>query len=389
MALQYQKSLLIPGDFPPVCSGIATYFHEIWKFYNSKENIILAAKYKEFENFDKTSNLNIIRVGIPTGSSPLHKIIKSFIYTFKTIQLHLKYKFEIIHCGQVLSSGMTGWIMKKIFKVPYFIYVYGSETYRFGNNKYLMRMIKTFLNEAEYIIPNSNFTQEEFLRLDIPKEKFKIITPGVDTNRFQPDIPDKVLVEKYNLSDKKVLLTVARLDERKGHDKVIESIAKLEKEIPNIVYLIVGKGREIDRLKNLVNKFEVKENVIFCGFVSDNDLQKYYNLCDIFLLLNRQTKEDENLSGDYEGFGIVFLEASACGKPVIAGNFGGIADAVENNKSGFIIDGTNINEITTTISNLLKNENGLTKIGNYGRERAENYFTWKLISENLLKLTNS
>lgn len=380
---QSTKTLLIPGDFPPEVSGIATYFHEIWKFYDADSNMILAAKYKNYQEFDASSKLNIIRIGIPTGNSHLYKILKSMLYTIKTVHLHLKYKFDLIHCGQVLSSGMTGWFMKKLFGIPYFVYVYGSETYRFGKNKFLLKLIKKFLLEADSIIPNSQFTMEEFLALDIPKEKFKIITPGVDTEKFQPKNPDEELTKKHNLQNKKVLLTVARLDERKGHDKVIEAIAKIKENIPNIIYLIVGKGREKARLEELAKEFKVEDKVIFCGYVSDEDLPKYYNLCDIFILPNRQTSLDETLQGDYEGFGIVFLEASACGKPVIAGDFGGIRDAVENHKSGFIIDGNSTDEISTTVIKILNDHNLSTSLGNFGRQRAIDHYTWKIISENL------
>ncbi len=384
-----KKALLIPGDFPPEVSGIATYFHEIWKFYDPADNIILAAKYRNYRKFDKESQLNTIRIDIPTGNSIIHKVLKSIFYTIKVLLLNRKHNIQVIHCGQVLSSGVTGWIMKKLFNIPYIIYVYGSETYRFGNNKYLLKLIEEFLMKADKIIPNSQFTMEEFMALDIPEEKFQIITPGVDTERFQPNTPDFDLVDKYQLQNKKVLLTVARLDERKGHDKVIEAIARLKKEIPNIVYLIVGKGRELKRLKALVRKYKIKENVRFCGFVPDEDLPKYYNCCDLFILLNRQTSDDEQLAGDYEGFGIVFLEASACGKPVIAGNFGGIRDAVEDDKSGYIIDGNDMTIITTTIKKLLLNDFNKIQLGKYGRERVVEYFTWKKISEELNTISNS
>ena len=384
-----KKALLIPGDFPPEVSGIATYFHEIWKFYDPADNIILAAKYRNYRKFDKESQLNTIRIDIPTGNSIIHKVLKSIFYTIKVLLLNRKHNIQVIHCGQVLSSGVTGWIMKKLFNIPYIIYVYGSETYRFGNNKYLLKLIEEFLMKADKIIPNSQFTMEEFMALDIPEEKFQIITPGVDTERFQPSTPNFDLVNKYQLQKKKVLLTVARLDERKGHDKVIEAIARLKKEIPNIVYLIVGKGRELKRLKALVRKYKIKENIRFCGYVPDEDLSKYYNCCDLFILLNRQTSDDEQLAGDYEGFGIVFLEASACGKPVIAGNFGGIRDAVEDDKSGYIIDGNDMTIITTTIKKLLLNDFNKIQLGKYGRERVVEFFAWKKISKELNTISNS
>mgnify|MGYP000184110190 CR=1 FL=1 len=376
-----RKSLLIPGDFPPVVSGIATYFVEIWKHFPPEKCYILAPKDEGWQSFDAASPLNIIRRCIPTGNTTKAKILKSLLHTFWTIILHLRYKFDILHCGQVLSSGITGWTLKKLFGVPYVIYVYGSETYRFGDKPLLMNSIRSFLENADKIIPNSRFTMQEFLNIGIPAEKFDVITPGVDTTRFTPMPKDPALIEKYNLSGKFVLLTVARLDERKGHDFVIRTIARLRNKFRNISYLIVGKGREEEALRKLVNELGVSDKVIFAGFVADEDLPKYYNLSDLFILLNRQSSANERLKGDYEGFGIVFLEASACAKPVIAGNFGGIHDAVEDDKSGYIIDGTDLNAIVATVERLITDESQRLEIGRHGLQRAQRYFDWKTISK--------
>jgi len=379
-----RKSLLIPGDFPPVVSGIATYFNEIWQNFPPENCFILAPKDSGWKEFDKSSSLNIIRRKIPTQNSTKAKFLKGLLHTFWTILLHIRYKFDILHCGQVLSSGITGWTMKKLFKMPYIIYVYGSEIYRFGDKPLLMKCIKSFLENAEKIIPNSRFTMEEFLAIGIPENKFDIITPGVDTSRFFPVKKNPELIKKYDLEDKFVLLTVARLDERKGHDYVIRAISELRVKHPEIRYIIVGKGREETALRNLVNKLDVSEQVIFAGYVPDADLPNFYNLSDVFILLNRQSVENEQLKGDYEGFGIVFLEASACAKPVIAGNFGGIYDAVDNNKSGYIIDGTDMNTIIATIESIISDPALRKQIGDYGLERARHYFDWKIISKKVL-----
>ena len=374
------KSLLIPGDFPPVVSGIATYFYEIWRHFPPESNFILASWDQDCKNFNQQSELKIIRKHISTGNSTLAKLLKGIAHTLYTILLHLKHHFSVIHCGQVLSSGVTGWVMKKLFKLPYVVYVYGSETYRFGNNHLLSKAIKSFLLNANKIIPNSHFTKDEFLSFGIPEEKFEVITPGVDTLRFHPDQKPTDLIEKYKLHGKFVLLTVARLDERKGHDHVIEAIANLKPCFPNLAYLIVGKGREEQRLHNLANSLGISQEIIFCGYINDTDLPRYYNLCDIFILLNRQSIKETRLKGDYEGFGIVFLEAAACSKPVIAGNYGGIQDAVEDSKSGFIIDGTNPAEIERILTDLIINPQLRKKIGEYGLQRVRQQFDWAIIS---------
>ncbi|MFH1252009.1 MAG: glycosyltransferase, partial [bacterium] len=290
-----RKSLLIPGDFPPVVSGIATYFNEIWQNFPPEKCLILAPKDSGWQEFDKTSSLNIIRRKIPTQNTTKAKLLKGLLHTFWTILLHIRHKFDILHCGQVLSSGITGWTMKKLFNVPYVIYVYGSETYRFGNKPLLMKSIKSFLENAEKIIPNSRFTMEEFLAIGIPEDKFEIITPGVDTSRFYPIEKNTGLIKQYDLDDKFILLTVARLDERKGHDYVIRAVSELRVKYPEIRYIIVGKGREEASLRTLVSKLDVSEQVIFAGYVPDVDLPKFYNLSDVFILLNRQSIENEQL----------------------------------------------------------------------------------------------
>jgi len=381
-----QNTLLIPGDFPPVVSGIATYFYQIWRLLPKEKNYILCPKDNDWEQFDRNFLLNTIRRRIPTGDAIYAKFFKGLLYAFWTSVLQRKYHFRKIHCGQVLSSGFTGWLMNKLFGVPYVIYVYGSETFRFGRSRLLSKLIKTFLRHAEWIVPNSDFTRDEFLALFPSSQKFRIITPGVDTNHFKPADKDPALIEKYNLTGKKVLLTVARLDERKGHDVVIRAVANLASQFPELIYLVVGRGREEARLRQLSKDLNVADQVIFCGYIDDPGLPKFYNLCDIFILLNRQTADDPRLRGDYEGFGIVFLEAAACGKPVIAGDFGGVASAVEHGRSGFIIDATDPSAVKNTLVALLKNQTLTEQFGQFGLQRARHFFDWKTIRGEIIKI---
>jgi len=381
-----RNSLLIPGDFPPVVSGIATYFYQIWRLLPIENNYILCPQDNGYEQFDKDFRLHTIRRKIPSGDSTRTKLFKGLLYAFWTLILHRHYNFHRIHCGQVLSSGFAGWLLHKLLGVPYVVYVYGSETFRFGRNRLFISLTKTFLMNAELIIPNSHFTCAEFLALGIPPEKFRIITPGVDTTIFRPMEKDPALVQKHGLSDKTVLLTVARLDERKGHDVVIRALAEISRQYPKIVYLIVGRGREEERLRKLAVELNVADRVIFCGYVADADLPKYYNLCDIFMLLNRQTSDDPRLRGDYEGFGIVFLEAAACAKPVIAGNFGGVASAVEHESSGLIIDATDPIAIRQAVISLLQNPPRRQQFGQFGLERARRSFDWRIISKEIAQI---
>jgi len=183
------------------------------------------------------------------------------------------------------------------------------------------------------------------------------------------------------LQGKQVIMTVGRLDERKGHDMVIRAVRLLVERFPQLVYMIVGKGREEQRLKGLAEDLSIGERIIFTGFVTDEALPDYYRLCDVFVLPNRETEDNKQMRGDYEGFGVVFLEASACGKPVIAGKSGGSGEAVVDGVTGLLVDPKSESEIANAIERILSDNEFAGRLGMDGRRRAEKEFDWKYAAE--------
>lgn len=378
-----QISLLITNDFPPIVSGISTVFYQIWKRLPPDRIMILAPKASGCDEFDKKEPFHIIRKGIPTGESGKTKLVKMIFNIFYALCYAKKYNIRKLHCGQILSVGPAGLICKKLFGIKYSVYVYGSETLRFGNSRVMSWLMKKVIEEAEELVPNSEFTKHEYERWGIPREKMVTIVPGVDSVFFHPVEKSRYLVEKHHLQGKQIIMTVGRLDERKGHDMVIRAMAHLIKRFPDIVYMIVGKGREEQRLKNLANNLKLQDRVIFTGFVADESLPDYYNLCDVFVLPNRETESHDRLKGDYEGFGVVFLEASACGKPVIAGNSGGSGEAVVDGITGLIVDPRSEVEIVHAIERILADKIFANRLGMAGRNRAEKEFDWQHIAKTM------
>lgn len=374
-------SLLITNDFPPIVSGISTVFYQIWKRLPSDRIMILAPKAPGCEEFDRKESFRIIRKRIPIGESGKAKLLKMALNIFYALYYTRKYNIGKLHCGQILSVGPAGLVCKKLFGVKYSVYVYGSETIRFGNSQMISRLMKKVIEEAEELVPNSEFTLLEYKRWGVPREKMVTIVPGVDSVFFHPQDKSQHLIEKYSLRDKQVIMTVGRLDERKGHDMVIRAMTQLTKRFPDVVYMIVGKGREEQRLKSLADNLKLQELVIFTGFVADESLPDYYNLCDIFVLPNRETESNDQLKGDYEGFGVVFLEASACGKPAIAGNSGGSCEAVVDGITGLIVDPRSEDDIAHAIERILEDKSFAGRLGMAGRNRAEKEFDWQHITQ--------
>jgi phosphatidylinositol alpha-1,6-mannosyltransferase len=374
-----KKTLFITNDFPPIVSGISTVFYEFLKRVDRNNYIVIAPKIKGANNTDQKGNIiNVKRIWIPTGESAVAKIFKTILDLFYILFFSIIYKPSVIHCGQILSNTPGALLCKKILNIPYIVWVYGSETIRFGKYKILKKMMKWILKEAKRVVVISSFTEDEYIKFGVSRDKIVKLTPGVDTKFFIPKDRDKELIKKYFLEDRIVLLTVGRLDERKGHDMVLEAISGLIPYYPNLIYLIVGKGREEERLREIVSKKELKNNVIFVGYVENDRLPDYYNLCDIFILPNRITEKSE-LKGDYEGFGIVFLEASACGKPVIGGKSGGTFDAIKENITGYLVNPLLPSEIASAIKKLLSDHALREKMGKSGRDWVVKNFDWEIL----------
>ena len=376
-------SLLIPNASPPIVSGISTVFYQIWKRLPPDRIMILAPKVPGCDEFDKKEPFHIIRKKIPTGESGKDKLLKMVLNIFYTLYYTRKYNIGKLHCGQILSVGPAGLVCKKLFGVKYNVYVYGSETLRFGNSRMMSWLMKKVIEEAEELVPNSEFTMHEYERWGISQEKMVTIVPGVDIVFFHPEGKSRYLVEKHRLQDKQVIMTVGRLDERKGHDMVIRAVSHVVKQFPNVVYMIVGKGREEQRLKKLADNLKLQDLVVFAGFVADESLPDYYNLCDVFVLPKRETESHDQLKGDYEGFGVVFLEASACGKPVIAGKSGGSCEAVVDGVTGLMVDPRSESEIAHAIERILADKNFANRLGMAGRNRAEKEFDWQHIAKTM------
>lgn len=203
------------------------------------------------------------------------------------------------------------------------------------------------LRKTDAVISVSRYTRDQVARLPGMEGARLFVLPNTfQTSAFQPGPKPAALLERHGLSaEQPVLLTVSRLEKSeryKGHQEVVECLPELRKEFPGLRYVIAGRGGYAAELKRRVAEHGLKEAVIFAGFVPNTELADYYRLCDVFVMPSRG-----------EGFGIVFLEALACGKPVVAGNADGSADAVDQGRLGVLVDPQNRAELTEALRGLL------------------------------------
>ena len=228
-------------------------------------------------------------------------------------------------------------------------------------------------NNASAIIANSSNTKKILMGAGVHEKKICIIHPGVNVHEFLDQENQGLEIRRRHKLSGPVLLTVGRLQRRKGQDMVIKALPEVKKIFPSITYLIVGSGEEEAYLHNLCYEFGVADHVVFAGKIPDSELPAYYAACDIFVMPNRQIGED------IEGFGMVYLEAGAAGKPVIGGKSGGTQDAIVDDVTGVRVNGEDVKDVCNAIIAFLRDFQKAKRLGENGRQRVINDFTWEQV----------
>jgi len=329
------KRICVSCEYPPIIGGQGTYLKNLWGNLDASQNIILIP-YQCKDHIKKNSKHNFIFMHTILGETVLRRLLRiCLIFPYILINV-IKYKPQELHAGQLFSTGLTALMLKFILKKKYVVYCYGADLLEYYNSILYKYIVKLILKKADLIITISKYSENLISSLYcISKHKIIIINPCVDESFFYHNENLTLqLKNQLNLTNKKIILTVGRLVERKGHDIILKALPILKEKIPNIHYLIVGDGPYYSVLLNLVYTNNLLELVTFCRNVSQKELTSYYHLSDIFVMIPRELKE----KGDVEGFGIVYLEANASALPVVASNIGGIPDAVKDNYNGLLVN---------------------------------------------------
>jgi phosphatidylinositol alpha-1,6-mannosyltransferase len=246
---------------------------------------------------------------------------------------------------------------------------------------WFMREIAKNVDVATYL---GEFTRNAMAPRFKDSSKLIKIAPGIDTDHFTPSSSTDLRIE-HGIYGKPTLISVGRLVHRKGQDRLVEAMPKILKEVPDATLVFIGEGPHRKVLDDLVSELNLQEKVKFIGRIQYDQLPRYIAMGDVFAMPSRS-----RLFGlEVEGLGIVYLEASACGLPVIGGASGGAPDAVEHGVTGYVVDGNNIDEIARRAVELLRDKELREKMGNAGRKWVVDEWRWQIWSErfnNALKI---
>ena len=286
-----------------------------------------------------------------------------------------------VHCThavpEVVSLIPLRWRYGK--QIQIICYAHGEEITACQSSRQLSFLMSRANAIVDVMITNSHYTASLVSQYIAP-ERVHVVHPGVAFDEFiGAQEAGRRWRDENNLSDKLIVLTVGRLDPRKNHAAVIEAIAKLAPTFDRLVYIIVGQGRQIDVLQQQARQLGVSDRVLLMGPMDPASLLAVYGACDVFSMPAVQD------GTDVEGFGMVFVEAAACGKPCVSGQVGGQADAVVDGQTGFVVDGCNQMAVTQAMEKLLRDEELRRRMGQAGRQRAQE-FDWRHVVQRTLGL---
>ena len=372
------STLVLTEYFLPTHGGSINWLVQTYSRYAPSDVIVVAPQCPGDREVDFTLPFRVERVVMsmtdwdPTAPASLWRYFRLLQHVYRSSR---SYGVKQVHCAKVLPDGLVAWGLRKLTGSPYLIYAHGEEILIGLSSRKLRWLIPKIYNGAAAIIVNSRHTRALLAELGVRSNKLHLIHPGVDATAFRVDANAALIVrQQHNLGQAPVLLTVGRLQQRKGQDMVIKALPLIRQVFPEVKYLVVGAGEEHAALQQLAHEVDMQEHVVFAGRVHDSALPAYYAACDVFIMPNRR------LANDIEGFGMVFLEASAAGKPVIGGRSGGTDDAIVDGVTGLRVDGDNLDMIAAAVIDLLSDPAFARSMGEQGRRRVAAEFNWDRVA---------
>jgi phosphatidylinositol alpha-1,6-mannosyltransferase len=358
--------------------GSGRWLWELYRRLRREDILIFAGEVAGGAEFDCAHDVRVRRLPLSLANWGMLKPAAARAYlglAGEVIRTIREESVKAVHCGRCLPEGMIAALARWRTGVPFVCYAHGEELTYGRQSRELAVLMRFVFARARAVIGNSRNTlrmlAEEWR---VPAPKLVLMHPGVDSSRFHPAVRDASVRRRLGWGDRPVVLTVGRLQERKGHDAVLRSLPEIRSKVPNVLYAIVGDGERRGPLLELAAREDVLNHVVFHGELDDEETLECYQQCDLFVLPNRR------VGHDIEGFGMVLVEAQSCGKPVVAGSSGGTAETMQAPETGLLLDCENPRAIAATFIDLLRDPERCARMGHAARAWAVDQFDWSALS---------
>ena len=371
----YKKILVITNDFGPRTGGIETFVIGLLERIKGQEVIVFTSAQGDTSEYDQKW---LKEFGIQVIRDRSKILLPSMRVTKRAKEIVRLHNIEVIVFGAaaplaLMAPALRKSGVKKVIALTHGHEVWWAKIFPFN---LAMKRIGKSVDHLTYL---GEFTRNAIAQSLTKKSADAMvkIAPGIDTAHFipQPDSMHKRIT--LGLENKKIIISVGRLVHRKGQDKLIEAMPQILQKVPNAHLLLVGEGPYRSHLEKLANKLSMNHNITFAGRILYNNLPSYLSAADLFAMPSRS----RFFGLEVEGLGIVYLEASACGIPVVAGKSGGAPDAVIEGVTGLCVDGTDINQIANAVIDICGDAKRASNMGAAGRNWIVDQWRWEIWSK--------
>jgi phosphatidylinositol alpha-1,6-mannosyltransferase len=379
-----RKILLVSEIFPPAVGGSGALLDNVYSRLEDTEVTVLA----EGDERLAEERRGRLRVHHASMQAPDWGIVRPVC-----LRRHLRVARAIrrltppggtVHCGRGLPEGLSARLAQLPGGADYVCWTHGEELGFASSSRELTWLMRRVLAGAAAVIANSRNSKRLLVASwGLDESNVHVIHPGVDTARFHPGPEGRTLRHRFAQPGDVVLLSVGRLQRRKGHDTVIAALPDVRRAVPNVRYVVAGDGPERQALEQQSRDAGVAEITHFAGSVSESDLPAYYQAADIFVMPNRTD------GVDFEGFGMVFLEAAATGIAVVGGRSGGVPETMIEGQTGRLVDGGSPSELAAALIELARSPERRECFGRSGREWAVANFSWTRASDQVGNLEDT
>ncbi|MGH2594923.1 MAG: glycosyltransferase family 4 protein [Actinomycetota bacterium] len=366
----FPRTLLVTNDYPPRVGGIQRTLEGLWKELPHDRIAVLAPSWEDADRFDAAAPYAILR-------EPTEFIWPTPEFAARLDEAVSELEVEVVLFGDAFPLAALGPRLARR-GTPYLVAAHGFD-YWLSVVPGAHAMMRFMTSKASRVPVMCSGFIARTVRTAVPwRVPVSVLRPGADLEGFRPDLPTADLRERHGIGDRPLVVCVSRLVARKGQDVLIRGMAQIRRRVPDATLLIVGGGPFEERLQAMASEAPIG-SVLFAGQVSEVDLPRYYAMGDVFAMPCRS-----RLAGmEVEGWGNVFIEALACGRPIVVGDSGGAKETVVDGETGLLVDGRKVGQVADAVAELLADPARARRMGQAGRERVERSHAWPAIADTL------
>jgi phosphatidyl-myo-inositol dimannoside synthase len=375
------RVLLVTNDFPPRRGGIQSYLENLVNelvLAGDHSITVYAPKWKGADDYDRRAAAS----GVDVVRHPTTLMVPEPTVAVRMRRLIARDGIDTVWFGAAAPLALLAPLARDAGARRVIASTHGHEV-----GWSMLPLARTALrrigNDTDVVTFISHYTRSRFASAFGPQAALEHLAPGVDTERFEPDsVARAELRARYGLGGRPVIVCVSRLVPRKGQDMLIQALPSIRQRVPGAALVIVGGGPYLDKLRRLAHGFGVADDVVFTEGVPAEELSAHHAMADVFAMPCRTRG-----SGlDVEGLGIVYLEASATGVPVVAGRSGGAPESVRDGETGLVVDGWDVGAIAAAVGDLLADPQRAAAMGAAGRQWVVENWQWRTKARRLSEL---